>query len=556
MGTGILPVSTINPPTLKSVRGDYIVKFNVEYERYRRQVSEVNAGLQEPQRVKPVGYKACITGELLLSLVELNVFNGISNVSDLTDENVKAWLDSRTTCNAADIPGQVRDALSRVRYVVDQKDPEGAAYSFFIDVISELRRNRVSNVLSDSPQVIIQNLLGKIEPQQTRETVQSEYEFWTKEEKEDFSRFNRFVIKTAVESAKYTKKSKHRTISVTEDKLRHSSPVLTTTKRNQEKNDGNDKKGEEKGKRKWKDKCLNPACSEHHPLYRCTITSKEYARELLAKRRADLKRAKGLKSMRMPSAKGGRYRCHIPGGITIIGLGDYGADNSAISSSLLKNMRSTGKKLQVTKLQKPMQLQAAINLPDAAEFTVSSTILMDITLVLPCGNLILRNVSFWVVDQDMDEIILGRPLLRCIGFDLDKALTKLQQEVGEIDISERMCTACNGVDPKDGTESFKVSSMRAYKGLWYEAKEYDPIVLPDGIMSSMGVDKPEEILAEVKKTLNRANEAGMKPSNLQRCETIMKKYIDIGARLILSGSDMAFMMAGAKAQVNTVRSLK
>ena len=37
---------------------------------------------------------------------------------------------------------------------------------------------------------------------------------------------------------------------------------------------------------------------------------------------------------------------------------------------------------------------------------------------------------------------------------------------------------------------------------------------------------------------------------------LMQKYIGIGARLILSGSDMAFMMSGAKAQASTVRGLK
>jgi 2-keto-3-deoxy-L-rhamnonate aldolase RhmA len=36
---------------------------------------------------------------------------------------------------------------------------------------------------------------------------------------------------------------------------------------------------------------------------------------------------------------------------------------------------------------------------------------------------------------------------------------------------------------------------------------------------------------------------------------LMKKYIDIGARLILSGSDLAFMMSGAKNQASAVRGL-
>ncbi len=36
---------------------------------------------------------------------------------------------------------------------------------------------------------------------------------------------------------------------------------------------------------------------------------------------------------------------------------------------------------------------------------------------------------------------------------------------------------------------------------------------------------------------------------------LMKKYIDIGARLILSGSDFAFMMSGARAQAAQVRAM-
>lgn len=529
MGGGILPISTLNPPTLKSVRGDAIVKFNVEYERYTRQVEEVNAGLQEAQRVKPVGYKACVSGELLLSLVDLQTFKDISKADDVKDEHIKTWLKSRTTCSVADMPGQVKDALSRVKFKVDRQDPEGAAYAFFVDVLGELRRNRVSKVLTDSPKVIIQHLLEKLEPVQTRDAVKTAYEYWTKSEKEDFQHFHHFVIKTAVESSKYTK--------VTKDQKnlgsrKHDSPrggassssptaIATKTKGSEAKDDETSKK------RKWKDKCLNPKCNGIHPLFRCSMTSREYAKELLAEHRAEVKRQRGLKSMRKASARGGRYRCHIPGGKTVIGLGDYGADNSALSASLIKQISSCGIDLNVTKLDNPIHLQAAFDLPPNAKFTVSSTAKMDITVSLPCGNLILRNVLFWVVDQDMNEIILGRPLLQCIGFDLDKVLTKLQADEGEIDVAQRMADGCNEINHVDPDEKFKVSSMSAYKGLWYEEKEHDPIEFPDGITSKMGTDKPEEIMAEINKTLKRATSAGMNPRNVDKCEAMMRKYMSI-----------------------------
>ena len=36
---------------------------------------------------------------------------------------------------------------------------------------------------------------------------------------------------------------------------------------------------------------------------------------------------------------------------------------------------------------------------------------------------------------------------------------------------------------------------------------------------------------------------------------LMKTYIDVGARLILSGSDLSFMMSAAKAQAQAVRAI-
>jgi 2-keto-3-deoxy-L-rhamnonate aldolase RhmA len=36
---------------------------------------------------------------------------------------------------------------------------------------------------------------------------------------------------------------------------------------------------------------------------------------------------------------------------------------------------------------------------------------------------------------------------------------------------------------------------------------------------------------------------------------VMQRYVSMGARLILSGSDLAFLMAGARAQASAVRAM-
>lgn len=140
---GALPIATVQAPILKSAEGESVVKFRVDYERYLRQVEHINSSIKDKSKqIEPVGYKSCITGELLLSLVELDIFDGISEVKNIQDSHVKTWLESRGRCTTADTPTQVKDALSKVKFRTDSRYPEGSVLAFFIDVVTELRRNR------------------------------------------------------------------------------------------------------------------------------------------------------------------------------------------------------------------------------------------------------------------------------------------------------------------------------------------------------------------------------------------------------------------------------
>lgn len=58
------------------------------------------------------------------------------------------------------------------------------------------------------------------------------------------------------------------------------------------------------------------------------------------------------------------------------------------------------------------------------EFSASREMTFGITIVLLGSNLPvrLRGVKFLIVDQEMDEVILGRPFLCAIGLDLESHL--------------------------------------------------------------------------------------------------------------------------------------
>lgn len=90
-----------------------------------------------------------------MALTDLNTFEGIRDVSKVTDEQVKQWVNNRCEFAGYDIPSRVKDVLSKVRFHVDNKDPEGSAITFFVDFITSLRRSTVMKILNPFPKIFI-----------------------------------------------------------------------------------------------------------------------------------------------------------------------------------------------------------------------------------------------------------------------------------------------------------------------------------------------------------------------------------------------------------------
>jgi len=64
----------------------------------------------------------------------------------VTNGHLKACLDGRGCCKTENTPNQVKDALNKVLYRPDSRDPEGSVLAFFTDLAAELRRNRAKRL--------------------------------------------------------------------------------------------------------------------------------------------------------------------------------------------------------------------------------------------------------------------------------------------------------------------------------------------------------------------------------------------------------------------------
>lgn len=140
---------------------------------------------------------------------------------------------------------------------------------------------------------------------------------------------------------------------------------------------------------------------------------------------------------------------------------------------------------------------------------------MDVRIALPCGFLSLRNVDFWVVDQEMEEILLGRPLLKCVGMDLDKTLTDLYHNRSEVDVANAITEAVNENGRKLAT---------AFSGIWYDEEEDDGITELEVAAANIGIYSTEEIDDAVKSTLEKAKDEGTSAAGLEKGKQLLNAY--------------------------------
>ena len=359
-----------------------------------------------------------------------------------------------------------------------------------------------------------------------RETIQTTFEYWPKDKKYFFHHFRKKVSETSVESAKYATKRDRDVPPAASG----SGDRVTKKHKKNPKGNGNSlpdlgkpsKSGKGKGKsgktKPWSDPCLNPKCNKLHPVKDCEDTSEEEKKALL-KHHYDEKKRK-LSRLSCPTQKDGRWSSMIEGLVPCSALGDIGADESAIPRCILNNLSHEGIQVRVEQLAQPIRLSAAVQLPDQVSFSASARLKLSITLSLPCVPLRLRRVEFLVVDQDMDEILLGRPLLRCLGFDLGDHLEKFRDKIDNADVESLMNSSPEG-------DTFKIASLPQYKGLWYNSTEEDPIPASDSITEDASVMDNSDVEKALEAALSDASLKGMSEEGLNILRTMLREFKDI-----------------------------
>ena len=190
--------------------------------------------------------------------------------------------------------------------------------------------------------------------------------------------------------------------------------------------------------------CLNPSCSEKHLVRDCPNTSPELREQLLSEYRKKKKEA-SINVLSTPDftcdspLPQGRFRRLFEDKVPIVINSDYGADFAAISERHLQRCHAMGVFVQTMQLTNPISATVAFknDAPDAETKIFSSTkkVRLTVTMETPAGLLRLRNVEFVVFKEDMSEVLLSRPILQTLGFDLPKHLSVVRDQFHDTDFS-------------------------------------------------------------------------------------------------------------------------
>ncbi len=244
------------------------------------------------------------------------------------------------------------------------------------------------------------------------------------------------------------------------------------------------------------EKCLNPDCDKIHLAKDCEDTSdadkNRFHKEHFEKKKEVKSHAKSVKERKdeppkgdaLPNAEDGRYRVLLEDKVDSVALGDPGSDYSAVSSALFEKVLSAAPGAGTKTFNQPMHLEAAVNGTEdnPIKFTASKSATLSITIALPGSHLPVRTreVGFLTVDQDMGEVLLGRPFLKAIGFDLKTHFEKVGPLVDDKHLYEL------------NKRASKISAL-SYRGLAYQSADDDPIKLPETVAAGIGRDSKDSI---------------------------------------------------------------
>jgi RNase H-like domain found in reverse transcriptase/Integrase core domain/Reverse transcriptase (RNA-dependent DNA polymerase)/Chromo (CHRromatin Organisation MOdifier) domain len=582
-------------PELKAIGQENVRAFIEARNRYRAAIEERNT---EPGvKITPVSVKASIDADLLTSICELEILGPQVTIENVTSVNIQSWLD-KFTINSKDHASisQIEELVGKhVR--LDLKEPNATqrVTKLFATYTTLLRRNGFGWLIKENTELAVKHIIGMLRPLELQNRIKDDLDLGHAHLKKTWVPFYEHVRDQAVVCDKFCGPSRTSKVAPPlsgknlgfgdsggyhPKHAKQSSPTNINSPKRQVVDSAGTSAGTARNSANTPD-CLNPSCHEKHFLKNCPNTGPELKKQLydaLAQRRkadGEQRETRGnankdpsigtLSRAAMKLAKvqkpaflsEGRLRAQLHDTIDITTMPDIGADDNVLPRSLVNELSNRGIFVPLLFLEEPVLFDLAVDTTGLMSVQSNIKARLSVTLNLPAGPLRLRNVNWLVVDHEMPEVLLGRPLLKALGLDADSHLSNVRELHHDSDFSHVEVTGGNSkisrmlsrldtnvhaedeclsygdiadLGPKhDRCQNHQKSiahfAFSETEGVKHGDLDEDPI--PEDPHLDLGRDTPSEIRAAFFAMIQTASVNGMSPSGVKTLSDLLTEYEDI-----------------------------
>jgi hypothetical protein len=525
-----LPVPIFNlvqAPRLSDTSMAAVTEFKCTYDKYLSILEEHKEVVGKV--IIPTPIKSCIDDHILETVCYFVLDN--LEVSKVDDEKLKKWIDS-----IVEIPVQfslegLESAVKKgLKMSVEILDINSKILKLFSDHRAILKKHGCIDFLEEYPKLAVNHIVQALKPDVLKKRIEAELSFEKKFLCKDYRKFFTYVVEIARECEKFVfSDSKPQDHSSTFSKGKHQIP-----NKSHKSNEENSSKFKTPFKGFPKSGCAK--CKGRHYMQDCPEASeaeKSSFQKELTQRRVNfapgtksydngkvpgkLNFGSSSKSSLSPKGAMGKVSSLRPGRILgsvnevldIPVLLDSGADETCIGKHHLRKILALGGSVTVKNLEQPFSLSVAFSKGAVA---VQESAILNLSFITCAGKMKLRNVpASVIIDDTLDELIIGRYLLEKLGLDPTKHLLDLSKEDLTID-----CTDTPSLG--NGSISLLLSGDKSYK-----EENLDPV----GPEIDIGVDSTMEIDAAFSLMISKAVEAGFPGESLPKLEELLEEFRDI-----------------------------
>jgi RNase H-like domain found in reverse transcriptase/Reverse transcriptase (RNA-dependent DNA polymerase)/Integrase zinc binding domain len=572
-------VSSVEYPLLKKLGKANIRMFLRDRDAYVREIKERKD--QEGQVIgKPVSLTFSIEASLIESLVDLRQFGStIDTVAKVTDVHVQAWLDKHREVNPESLSATQVHALvvKNLRINLSEKDAEQRIIMLFAEYSSLLRVNGLSWLLEKNPKVAVGHIIEALKPIRLQKRIKDDLSLAHVALEKDFLQFMQHVIKRAEiynDAEDLAPPQSNKPVGTQNSPPGKSGNKQTSSKPKFGSSAGTVASATQTpsgNAAKTLPECLNPSCREKHYLKHCGNTSQELKDKLYAER-AEARKASGeQRSTRSDGPQNPTPRTGAKALVTDsssrdgslpISLGpncmarallDLGADDNVLPASMIDELQAKGSFVSVRWLPTPIKVDLAVKGPDIS-IQVNRQARLTVELQLAAGPLRLRNVCWLIAEKEMDEVLLGRPLLKSLGIDAASHLEAVREKYNDMDCAAITSAHTGGklsrmlinrpeaadapaelmdnLESKDGpgpplvTQSTTPTTEGSFGAVRHGDVDNDPVNLPHLLDMPLTTDA-EEVDEALEALVTNAAANGLPAEHIEEIRKLVHEFHDV-----------------------------